>query len=99
MDQSYWVLGSLVGALAGALIPTGWTAGLDFALTALFIVLLVEQARSVRVVAPYLVALASCALALLLVGPANLLVVAILLSIGGILLAKPLVDVVERRKA
>jgi hypothetical protein len=50
-------------------------------------------------VAPYLVALASCALALLLVGPTNLLVVAILLSIGGILLAKPLVDVVERRKA
>jgi 4-azaleucine resistance transporter AzlC len=85
MDQSYWVAGSLVGAIAGAVIPASWTSGLDFALTALFIVLLVEQMRAVRRLEPYLVALAASIIALLALGPANLLVVAILLAIAGIL--------------
>jgi 4-azaleucine resistance transporter AzlC len=83
-DQSYWVLGSALGALAGGLIPFD-TTGVDFALTALFIVLLVEQIRSVRRAAPYLVATAATGLSLLVVGPANFLVVAILASIAGIL--------------
>jgi 4-azaleucine resistance transporter AzlC len=84
LDQSYWVAGSTLGALAGGLIPFD-ARGIDFALTALFIVLLVEQIRAVRRSAPYLVATAASGLALLLVGPANFLVVAILASIAGIL--------------
>jgi 4-azaleucine resistance transporter AzlC len=84
LDQSYWVIGSTVGALVGGIIPFD-TKGIEFALTALFIVLLVEQARAVRKAAPYLVATAATGGALLLVGPANFLVVAILASIIGIL--------------
>lgn len=42
LDQSYWVLGSAIGALAGALIPFD-AEGIDFAMTALFIVIFVEQ--------------------------------------------------------
>jgi 4-azaleucine resistance transporter AzlC len=84
LDQSYWVLGSAVGALIGGAIPFD-TRGIDFALTALFIVLLVEQMRSVRKAAPYIVATAATGAALLAVGPANLLIVAILASIVGIL--------------
>jgi 4-azaleucine resistance transporter AzlC len=83
-DQSYWVLGSALGAIAGGLISFD-TTGVEFALTALFIVLLVEQIRSVRKAAPYLVATAATGLSLLVVGPANFLVVAILASIAGIL--------------
>jgi 4-azaleucine resistance transporter AzlC len=84
LDQSYWVIGSTLGALIGGLIPFD-TKGIDFALTALFIVLLVEQMRTVRHPVPYLVAAAATAAAFLLVGPANLLIVAILISIAGIL--------------
>jgi 4-azaleucine resistance transporter AzlC len=84
LDQSYWVVGSTLGAIVGGLIPFD-TSGVDFALTALFIVLLVEQIRSVRRCAPYLVATAATAIALILAGPANFLVVAILASIAGIL--------------
>jgi 4-azaleucine resistance transporter AzlC len=87
LDQSYWVAGTLVGAIVGGLIRVD-TRGLDFALTALFIVLLVEQMRSVRRAEPYLVAAAAAILAFIVVGPANLLVVAILLAIGGILLLR-----------
>lgn len=42
LDQFYWVLGSAIGALAGALIPFD-AKGIDFAMTALFIVIFVEQ--------------------------------------------------------
>ena len=42
LDQSYWILGSVIGAVAGALIPFS-TEGLDFALTALFVVLFLGQ--------------------------------------------------------
>ena len=41
-DQSYWVLGSIIGVLAGRLIPIN-TTGIDFSLTALFITVAVDQ--------------------------------------------------------
>lgn len=42
LDQIYWVSGSLIGAVAGAMIPFDMT-GVDFALTALFAVLTIDQ--------------------------------------------------------
>lgn len=42
LNQSYWILGSIIGAVAGSLIPFDF-AGVDFALTALFVVLLIDQ--------------------------------------------------------
>lgn len=42
LDQSYWVIGSMIGGIAGTLIPFDST-GIDFAMTALFIVIFVEQ--------------------------------------------------------
>lgn len=42
LDQSYWILGSGIGALLGAAVPFDAT-GIDFAMTALFVVIMVEQ--------------------------------------------------------
>ncbi|MDR1429650.1 MAG: AzlC family ABC transporter permease [Spirochaetaceae bacterium] len=47
LNQSYWVFGSLVGGIAGALIPFDM-GGVEFALTALFIVLMIEQYFAVK---------------------------------------------------
>jgi 4-azaleucine resistance transporter AzlC len=44
LDQSYWVLGTIIGAAAGALIPVDFT-GVEFALTALFAVMLLDQLK------------------------------------------------------
>lgn len=44
LDQIYWVSGSLIGGLAGAIIPFDMT-GVDFALTALFAVLTIDQIK------------------------------------------------------
>lgn len=42
MNQSYWVVGSAIGGLAGAMLPIN-SEGIDFAMTALFVVIFVEQ--------------------------------------------------------
>lgn len=42
MDQGYWIIGSIIGALLGQALPIDFT-GIDFAMTALFIVILIEQ--------------------------------------------------------
>lgn len=41
-DQCYWIIGSLLGSLIGSLLTIN-TSGLDFAMTALFVVIVVEQ--------------------------------------------------------
>lgn len=46
LDQFYWIAGSCIGAVAGNLIPFDST-GIDFAMTALFLVIFVEQWETV----------------------------------------------------
>lgn len=41
-DQCYWVLGSVIGSLIGQMLTIN-TVGLDFAMTALFVVIVTEQ--------------------------------------------------------
>ena len=45
LDQSYWVLGSVIGSLLGAALGFD-TTGVDFAMTALFLVIAVGQWRT-----------------------------------------------------
>lgn len=42
LNHCYWIAGSVIGAVAGAILPID-TKGIDFAMTALFIVIAVEQ--------------------------------------------------------
>lgn len=44
LDYSYWIIGTLLGGILGSLITFN-TLGLDFALTALFVVLFLEQMK------------------------------------------------------
>ena len=71
-DQCYWVAGSAVGALAGKL-PLDFT-GIDFALTALFVTIFVEQWLSTKNHLPALVGVGSAVLCLLIFGAENFLI-------------------------
>ncbi|MEN6364625.1 MAG: AzlC family ABC transporter permease [Rectinema sp.] len=68
LNQAWWVAGTMAGVFAGAILP--WKLeGLDFALTALFVVLLVEQLRRVREPWPYVGAALSAVFGTLIAGP------------------------------
>jgi 4-azaleucine resistance transporter AzlC len=64
LNHGYWVTGCALGALAGTAIQFD-TTGMDFALTALFVVLMMEQWKAVREPFPFVVAALVGLLALL----------------------------------
>jgi len=66
-DHIWWVSGSVLGALAGSLIPINYE-GIEFVLTALFVTIFVEQWLSTKNHVPALVGLGSTALCLLVFG-------------------------------
>ena len=67
LDQLYWIAGSLFGNLAGAALPFDST-GIDFAMTALFLVIFVEQWENAVTHLPALIGLGASVLCLLLFG-------------------------------
>ena len=81
-DQLYWIAGSCIGAMAGNLIPFDST-GIDFAMTALFLVIFVEQWESASTHLPALLGIGITLLCLLVFGADNFL----LFSMAGILAA------------
>lgn len=73
LDQFYWVVGCVVGALLGSVLPFD-TTGIDFSMTALFLVVMVEQWRSTRDHTPALVGLGVSLVCLLIFGSSNFLI-------------------------
>ena len=64
LNQGYWVLGSVAGGLLGAALPFD-TTGIDFAMTALFVVIFVEQWEKSKSHLPALTGVAVTAVCLL----------------------------------
>lgn len=90
LDQSYWVVGSVVGSLFGSLLTADLT-GVDFAMTALFLAILTEQCREKANRLPALLGLTVTAVSLALVGAENMLVPALVAVVALTLaLQKPL---------
>lgn len=56
LDHLYWIVGSALGALVGGVLPFDST-GIDFSMTALFLVVMTEQWRTSRDHRPALVGL------------------------------------------
>lgn len=77
-NQCYWVTGSALGVLVGTLLPIS-TEGIDFALTALFVTVFVEQWKSTNDHIPALIGVISSLLCLLAFGPGNFLIPAMIL--------------------
>lgn len=77
LDHLYWVTGSLLGAVAGSLISFN-SAGIDFALTALFITVFVEQWLTAKNHTPALIGVAASVACLLIFGVDKFLIPAML---------------------
>lgn len=78
LNQIYWIAGSLLGSLLGALLPFDST-GMDFAMTALFVVIFVEQWQGTENHIPALLGLGISLGCLLLLGPTAFVIPAMVL--------------------
>ncbi len=97
LDHLYWILGCTIGAVAYNVLEhynlTQYLNGVDFALTALFIVILIEQIKKTKDFVPPLIgALTSlCAIVLWRIGllpSSNIILVAIIFAIAAIVLVR-----------
>lgn len=77
-NQSYWVIGTVFGALLGSVIPFS-TAGIEFSMTALFIASFTEQWTTSSDHFPALCGLFSTLLCLLVFGSGNFLIPSMIL--------------------
>jgi len=93
LDHLYWILGSLIGAVAGSLITIN-TEGIDFAMTALFIVIAVEQWQGAARHFPVFLGAGGTLLCLLAAGPdgGRFLIPALGILVAGLLLARPALE-------
>lgn len=87
LDQLYWVVGSLLGNLFGALITFN-TEGLDFVMTAMFVVILLEQMKQEKNRLAALLGLGLSALCLVLFGAEAFMIPAMLAILGALLLCR-----------
>ena len=78
LNQSYWILGSVIGAAAGQLLGFD-TTGVDFAMTALFIASFTEQWITANDHIPAVTGLLGTLLCLIVFGPDRFLIPAMLL--------------------
>lgn len=91
MNQIYWVVGSGLGALAGTAI-TFDTTGIDFAMTALFITVFVEQWKATSNHIPAVIGVAASVVCLILFGSGNFLIPTMLLTSFALWLCRPLME-------
>ena len=73
LNQAYWVLGSALGGILGSFITFN-TKGLDFVLTALFVIIFIDQWKSQEDRKPAITGVLSSILCLVIFGPGNFII-------------------------
>ncbi len=73
LNQLYWISGTLIGGLLGSMFAFN-TKGIDFVLTALFVVILINQWQSTKNHLPAMIGIASAILCRLVFGASNFII-------------------------
>lgn len=97
LNHSYWVIGCVTGSIAGKLIEFN-TKGIDFSMTALFLVILTDQCREKRNRLPAVIGGAATLLCRCLFGPGNMLIPAMALILIGVLVFRRKLDVPDTER-
>jgi 4-azaleucine resistance transporter AzlC len=79
-NQFYWFAGSTLGAIVGSNIKFN-TAGLEFSLTALFVVLCIEQYKNLQNIVPFIIGASASLIALFMVPSDKMLIVSIIFAL------------------
>ncbi len=81
LDHLYWILGATLGGIFGALLPLG-IKGIDFSMTALFVVILLEQILAGRHNLPsVIIGVLGSVISLLIFGQSDFILPAMLLML------------------
>ena len=91
MNHSYWTLGSVIGAIAGSVLPIS-SEGIDFAMTALFIVIFIEQWMDKKNRIPEIIGVLIAIVSLLIFGANSFVLPAMLCIIFVLLVARKKLD-------
>ena len=91
LDHIYWNAGSVIGSVAGALIHFN-TQGIDFAMTALFLVIAVDQWQTYRSHLPALLGCGITVLSLVVLGADAMLIPALCVIIAALLVLRARLD-------
>lgn len=97
LDHLYWIIGGLIGSAAGTWIRIN-TEGIEFAMTALFLVIATGQWQSERNHFPAVLGAAGALVCLLLCGGENgrFLIPTLAVLAAGLLLARPVMEREEK---
>lgn len=79
-NQSYWFIGSTLGAIVGSSVKFD-TAGLEFSLTALFVVLCIEQYKSLQNSIPFIIGLVASLFSLVFIPSDKMLIASIIIAL------------------
>ncbi len=95
LNQVYWITASAIGALLGSMF-TFDTKGIDFVMTALFVVIFINQWKSQKHHTPAIIGTGASVLCLLIFGPEHFIIPAMLSIIVALtFLKKPIEKEVE----
>ena len=97
LNHCYWIAGVVAGSLAGAALPFP-DKGIDFAMTALFLVILTDQCRERKNRVYAAVGLAASILCALIFGPGKMLIPSIVLMLSALVVFRRPLEKLETRK-
>ena len=95
LDHLSWILGSAIGAIAKTLLPIS-SEGIEFAMTALFVVIFIEQWMERRNRIPELIGVAVAVISLLVFGANNFVLPAMLAIVALLFVGRKQLDKGER---
>jgi 4-azaleucine resistance transporter AzlC len=96
LNHSYWVVGSVLGALIGQIIPFDVT-DIDFSMTALFVVIFLEQWKTSKTHLPALIGFASGIIFLIIFGPDNFLLPSLIATVILLSVCRPFIKLQEEK--
>ncbi len=91
LNQSYWVGGTIAGSIFGSSVHFN-TKGLDFSLTALFVVLAIEQYKQIKKFTPFILGGVVSIIGFVTVPKNDMLVVSIGLALIGMFILKKRIE-------
>jgi 4-azaleucine resistance transporter AzlC len=81
LNQSYWVIGGVLGGLIGPLLTFN-TYGIDFVMTAFFIVIFINQWKAQKKHSPAIIGLGASAVCLVIFGADNFIIPSMILIVA-----------------